>query len=176
MTRARFGACLHQHLMRAVIAVIVLGLLATTSVYGELPARVARVTKQAHSRAHSVSALVAAFLAPQHDVAWTNCDGACLSFWTSDGTSVFLETDSGEALPSRQEHGRTLFDVQDERPMPVIISWTSTSRDPGISFSPDRCSQLGPVIPTRPDLVTHGRSGIRMLFRPHEYPRLAAMP
>lgn len=174
--RARLSAWLHQHLMRAVIAVIVLGLFATTYVYGELPARAARVVKQAHSRAHSVSSLVAAFLAPQHDVAWTDCDGACLAFWTSDGTSVFLETDSGEALPSRQEHGRTRFDVQGERPTPVIISWTSTSRDPGISFSPDRCSQLGPVIPTRPGLVTHGRPGIRMLFRPQEHPRLAAMP
>ncbi len=162
--------------MRAVIVVIVLGLLATTSVYGELPARLARATKQAHSRAHSVSALVTAFLAPQHDAAWTDSDVHSLAFWTSDGTTVFVETDSGDALPSRQENGRTLFDVQGERPMPLIISWTSTSRDPGISFSPDRCSQLGPVIPTRPDLVTHGRPGIRMLYRPQEHPRLTAMP
>lgn len=162
--------------MRGVIAVIVLGLLSTATVYGELPARLERVTKQARSRGDSARSLVNAFLAPQHDVAWTNCDGLCLSFWTSDGTTVFLETDTGEELPSRLENGRTLFDVPSEHPMPVIISWTSSSRDPGISFSPDRCSQLGPVIPTRPDLVTHGRRGIRMLFRPHEHPRLTVMP
>ena len=162
--------------MRAVIAVIVLGLLATTTVYGELPARLAQVSKQARSRGDSPRSLLNAFLAPRHDVAWTECDADCISFWTSEGTTVFVETDSGEALPSRIENGRTLFALQGEHPMPVIISWTSTSRDPGISFSPGRCSQLGPVIPTRPDLVTHGRPGIRMLLRPHEHPRLAAMP
>lgn len=162
--------------MRAVIAVIVLGLLATTTVYGELPARVERVTKQTRSRGDSPSSLLAAFLAPRHDVAWQECFGDCLAFWTSEGTTVFVETDSGEALPSRFENGRTLFDLHGDLPMPVIISWTSTSRDPGISFSPDHCSQLGPVIPTRPNLVTQGRPGIRMLLRPHEHPRLAAMP
>lgn len=162
--------------MRGVIAVIVLGLFATTYVYGELPARVSRVTKQARSRGDSPRSLVNAFLAPQHDVAWKDCDGDCLSFWTSDGTTVFVHTDSGDALPSRQENGRTLFDVHAERPTPVIISWTSSSRDPGISFSPDYCSQLGPILPTRPDLVRHGRPGIRMLYRPQEHPRLTAMP
>ncbi len=102
--------------MRAVIAVIVLGLLATAAVSGELPARVEHVAKQARSRFVTPRSLFAAFLAPRHDVAWTNCDG---------------------------DH---------------------------------RCSQLGPIIPTRLDLVTHGRPGIRILCRPHEHPRLAALP
>jgi hypothetical protein len=162
--------------MRAVIAVIVVGLLATTTVSGELPARAEHVAKQARSRGDSPRSLLAASLAPQHDVAWAHCDRACLSFWTSDGTSVFVETDSGEGLPSPLGNGRTLFDLQAKRSMPDIISWTSGSRDPGSSFSPDRCSQFGLVIPTRPTLVTHGRPGIRMLYRPNEHPRLAAMP